>query len=97
MLYISNFVVLAWILIDILISTLSEIFKRLFNKYKYLVFLYPYNLIVLYSYLLYGFLFSPNLFRIKFVDKYNENIIDENDETIKDFIFIFYLWILFIY
>ena len=78
------FLIIPLFLIANLVPTLSAIFKGLLNKIKYLIFLYSYTLIVLYIFSWIGFLFLPNLFRFEVVDKYNENIVDENNESIEE-------------
>ena len=80
------FLIIPLILIANLVPTLSAIFKGLLNKFKYLLFLYSFTLIVLYIFSWIGFLFLPNLFRFEVVDKYNENIVDENDESIEEYV-----------
>jgi hypothetical protein len=80
------FLVIPLILIANLVPTLSAIFKGLFNKFKYLLFIYSYTLIVLYIFSWIAFLFLPYLFKFEVVDKYNENIVDENDEAIEEYV-----------
>ena len=80
------FLVIPLILVANLVPTLSAIFKGLLDKFKYLIFLFSYTIIVLYVFSWIGFLFLPNLFRFEVVDKFNENIVDENDEPIEEYI-----------
>ena len=74
------------VLIANLIPTLSAIFKGLFNKFKYLIFVFSYTLLVLYIFSWMAFLFLPNLFKFEVVDKNNEIIVDENDEAIEEYV-----------
>jgi hypothetical protein len=80
----SIFLVIPLTLIANLIPTLSAIFKGIFNKLKYLVFIYSYTLIVLYIFSWVGFLFLPHLFKFEVVNKHNEFIVDENQENIEE-------------
>ena len=80
------FLVIPLILIANLVPTLSAIFKALFSKFRYLLFIYSYTLIVLYIFSWIGFFFLPHLFKFEVVDKNNENIVDENQESIEEFV-----------
>ena len=80
------FLVIPLILIANLVPTLSAIFKGLYYNLKYLIFLYSYTLIVLYIFSWIGFLFLPHLFRFEVVDKSNETIVDENQESIEEMV-----------
>ena len=77
------FLIAPLLLIANLIPTLSAIFKGLFNKFKYLLFIYFYTLIVLYIFSWIGFLFLPYLFKFEVVNKHNENIV-ENGEIFEE-------------
>ena len=78
------FIVFPLFLIANLVPTLSAIFKGLFNKFKYLIFIYSYTLVVLYIFSWIGFLFLPHLFKFEVVNKNNEIIVDENQEPIEE-------------
>ena len=78
------FLIAPLLLIANLIPTLSSIFKGLFNKFKYLIFIYSYTLIALYIFSWIGFLFLPYLFKFEVVNKHNENIVDQNEEIIEE-------------
>ena len=78
------FLVIPLILIANLVPTLSAIFKGLLSRIKYLLFLYSYILIILYIFSWIGFFFLPKLFRFEVVNKNNENIVDENQESIEE-------------
>jgi len=78
------FLIVPLLLIANLIPTLSSIFKGLFNKFKYLVFIYSYTLIVLYIFSWIGFLFLPYLFKFEVVNEHNENIVDQNEEIVEE-------------
>ena len=79
------FIIAPLLLIANLIPTLSAIFKGLLSKLKYLIYIYSYTLIVLYIFSWIGFLFLPNLFKFEVVNKYNENIVDQNEEIVDEY------------
>jgi hypothetical protein len=79
------FLIAPLLLIANLIPTLSAIFKGLLSKLKYLIYIYSYTLIVLYIFSWIGFLFLPNLFKFEVVNKYNENIVDQNEEIVDEY------------
>ena len=78
------FLVLPLLLLAKLIPTLSAIFTGLFSKFKYLVFVYIYTMLVLYIFSWIAFLYIPKLFKIEVVDKYNENIVDNDQELVEE-------------
>jgi hypothetical protein len=78
------FLVIPLLLLAKLIPTLSAIFIGLFSKFKYLISVYIYTLLVLYIFSWIAFLFLPRLFRFEIVNKYNENIVDDNQEIIEE-------------
>ena len=78
------FLVVPLILLAKLIPTLSAIFIGLFSKFKYLISVYIYTLLVLYIFSWTAFYFLPTLFRFEVVDKYNENLVDDNQEIIEE-------------
>ena len=78
------FLIAPLLLIANLNPTLSAILKGLFNKFKYLIFIYSYTLIVLYIFSWIGFLFLPYLFKFEVVNKNNENIV-ENEEIVEEY------------
>ena len=79
------FLIAPLLLIANLIPTLAAIFKGLVTKLKYLIYIYTYTLIVLYIFSWIGFLFLPNLFKFEVVNKYNENIVDQNQEIVEEY------------
>jgi len=78
------FLVFPLLLLANLIPTLSAIFKGLMSKFKYLAFVYIYTLLILYIFSWIGFLFLPKLFKFEVVDKYNENLVDENQQIVEE-------------
>ena len=79
------FLIVPLLLIANLIPTLSAIFEGLINKLQYLIYIYSYTLIALYIFSWIGFLFLPNLFKFEVVNKYNENIVDQNEEIVEEY------------
>ena len=79
------FIVIPLLLIANLIPTLSAIFIGLFSKFKYLIFVYSYTLIILYIFSWLGFLFLPYLFKFEVINKSNEPIVDENNDIVEEY------------
>ena len=78
------FLVIPLLLLAKLIPTLSAIFIGLFSKFKYLIFVYIYTLLVLYIFSWIAFLFLPRLFKHEVVDKYNEYLVDDYQQLIEE-------------
>ena len=78
------FLIVPLLLIANLIPTLSAIFKGLFSKFRYLIYIYSYTFIVLYIFSWMAFLFLPNLFKFEMVNKNNEYIVDQNEEIVEE-------------
>ena len=78
------FLVIPLLLLAKLIPTLSAIFIGLFSKFKYLIFVYIYTLLVLYIFSWIAFLFLPKLFKSEVVDENNENLVDNNQQFFEE-------------
>jgi len=78
------FLVIPLLLVAKLIPTLSAIFIGLFSKFKYLISVYIYTLLVLYIFSWIAFLFLPRLFKFEVVDKNNEYLVDDNQQLIEE-------------
>ena len=78
------FLIIPLVLSAKLIPTLSAIFIGLFSKFKYLISVYIYTLLVLYIFSWIAFLFLPRLFKFEVVDKNNEYLVDDNQQLIEE-------------